>query len=144
MFRTLWDPYVLIMDLVHLEWVCSSNNKRDLEKTDNIACEILEEMLKTSPDEIKLQLQDNINWIKSAKKKLVVGSKARILYADSKGRINIALAFNKAIKDGKISAPIILGRIMMFLEQIPHIEKHQTYMMVHSSLLRYGNSKCYW
>ena len=92
-------------------WVCSSNNKEDLEKTDNIACEVLEEMLKTSPDEIKLQLQDNINWIKSAKKnKLVVGSKARILYADSKGRINIALAFNKAIKDGKISAPIILGR----------------------------------
>ena len=61
--------------------------------------------------EIKLQLQDNINWIKSAKRiNFVVGSKARILYADSKGRINIALAFNKAIKDGKISAPIILGR----------------------------------
>ena len=92
-------------------WVCTSNSKEDLSTTDEIAIKVLEEMLTDSPKEIKLQLQDNINWIKDAmKNNLVVGSQARILYADSSGRINIAKAFNKAIKEGRISGPIVLGR----------------------------------
>ena len=92
-------------------WVCTSNSKEDLSTTDEIAIKVLEEMLPNSPMEIKLQLQDNINWIKDAmKNNLVVGSQARILYADSSGRINIAKAFNKAIKEGRISGPIVLGR----------------------------------
>ena len=92
-------------------WVCTSNSKEDLSTTDEIAIKVLEEMLPDSPKEIKLQLQDNINWIKDAmKNNLVVGSQARILYADSSGRINIAKAFNKAIKEGRISGPIVLGR----------------------------------
>ena len=92
-------------------WVCTSNSKEDLSATDEIAIKVLEEMLPDSPKEIKLQLQDNINWIKDAmKNNLVVGSQARILYADSSGRINIAKAFNKAIKEGRISGPIVLGR----------------------------------
>ena len=92
-------------------WVCTSNLKEDLSATDEIAIKVLEEMLTDSPKEIKLQLQDNINWIKDAmKNNLVVGSQARILYADSSGRINIAKAFNKAIKEGRISGPIVLGR----------------------------------
>ena len=92
-------------------WVCTSNNDSDLDKSDEIACCVLEEMLQDAPDEIKLQLLDNINWIKEAKKNnLVVGSKSRILYADTEGRIKIAKAFNKAIKKGVISEPIVLGR----------------------------------
>ena len=92
-------------------WVCTSNSKEDLSTTDEIAIKVLEDMLPDSPKEIKLQLQDNINWIKDAmKNNLVVGSQARILYADSSGRINIAKAFNKAIKEGRISGPIVLGR----------------------------------
>ena len=92
-------------------WVCTSNSKEDLSTTDEIAIKVLEEMLTDSPKEIKLQLKDNINWIKDAmKNNLVVGSQARILYADSSGRINIAKAFNKAIKEGRISGPIVLGR----------------------------------
>ena len=92
-------------------WVCTSNSKEDLSTTDEIAIKALEEMLPDSPKEIKLQLRDNINWIKDAmKNNLVVGSQARILYADSSGRINIAKAFNKAIKEGRISGPIVLGR----------------------------------
>lgn len=92
-------------------WVCTSANPSDLDKTDLIAMNVLEELEKKSPSEIKQQMRDNITWIKGAKEnKLVVGSQARILYADSEGRIEIALAFNKAIKDGLISAPIVLGR----------------------------------
>ena len=92
-------------------WVCTSNNDSDLDKSDEIACNVLKEMLQDAPDEIKLQLLDNINWIKEAKKNnLVVGSKSRILYADTEGRIKIAKAFNKAIKKGVISEPIVLGR----------------------------------
>ena len=92
-------------------WVCTSNNDSDLDKSDEIACHVLKEMLQDAPDEIKLQLLDNINWIKEAKKNnLVVGSKSRILYADTEGRIKIAKAFNKAIKKGVISEPIVLGR----------------------------------
>ena len=92
-------------------WVCSSNNEKDLDITDKIAFDVLSKLNDNSTDEIKLQMQDNINWIRDAKSnKLVVGSQARILYADSKGRIEIALAFNKAIRENIISEPIILGR----------------------------------
>lgn len=92
-------------------WVCTSGKPEDLELSDNIAAEVLEKMAATSPDEISQQMRDNIHWIREAQKnKLVVGSQARILYADAEGRINIAEAFNNAIKDGKISAPIVLGR----------------------------------
>ncbi len=92
-------------------WVCTSCAPEDLATSDALAAEVLEEMLKTSPDDIKGQLADNLHWIREAgPNKLVVGSQARILYADSLGRISIALAFNKAIRDGRISAPIVLGR----------------------------------
>ena len=91
-------------------WVCASGNSEDLEKTDIIACEVLEEIKKHSPPEIQQQMADNIQWIKGAQEnKLVVGSQARILYADTEGRIKIAQAFNKAIKKGKIG-PVVLGR----------------------------------
>ena len=91
-------------------WVCASGKAEDLKKTDEIACEVLEELMKTSPKEIQQQMQDNITWIKGAQEnKLVVGSQARILYADSDGRVQIASAFNKAISEGKIG-PVILGR----------------------------------
>ena len=92
-------------------WVCTSANPNDLEITDRIALAVLEEMNTNSPDEIKQQLNDNITWIKDAmKNNLVVGSQARILYADSEGRIKISSAINKAIREGKISAPVVLGR----------------------------------
>ncbi len=92
-------------------WVCSSNKKEDLKVTDRIAAEVLEKLKINSPDQIKLQMNDNINWIKSAdNNNLVVGSQARILYADSNGRIEIALAFNRAIANNEIKEPIILGR----------------------------------
>ncbi len=91
-------------------WVCASGKPEDLEKTDTIAWKVLEELMKNSPGEIKQQMQDNITWIKGAQQnKLVVGSQARILYADSDGRIKIAEAFNKAIAQGEIG-PVILGR----------------------------------
>ncbi len=91
-------------------WVCASNNPEDLQKTDNIACEVLEEMIKTSPEEIQQQMKDNIQWIRGAQEnKLVVGSQARILYADAEGRMKIAKAFNDAINEGKIG-PVVLGR----------------------------------
>lgn len=92
-------------------WVCASNTPRDLEITDKIAAEVLEEIAANSPKEIQGQMEDNIHWIKEAgKNELVVGSQARILYADAEGRIKIAKAFNDAIRDGKISAPVVLGR----------------------------------
>lgn len=92
-------------------WVCTSAKPEDLAMTDKLAQEALEEIYKTAPAEIKQQLHDNIVWIKEAQENnLVVGSQARILYADSEGRIKIAQAINKAIKDGKISAPVVLGR----------------------------------
>jgi len=91
-------------------WVCSSGNPEDLAKTDAIACEVLEKMMQDSPNEIRQQMADNIQWIKGAQENnLVVGSQARILYADAEGRIKIAEAFNKAIKKGTIGS-IILGR----------------------------------
>ena len=92
-------------------WVCTSGKPEDLKKSDDIACLVLEELMNESPKEIKQQMADNIQWIKGAQEnKLVVGSQARILYADSEGRIKIATAFNKAIADGTISGPINLGR----------------------------------
>lgn len=92
-------------------WICTSGNPADLEKTDKIAQKVIEDMLTTCPSEIKQQLEDNLKWIKEAgKNKLVVGSQARILYADAEGRVRIAKAFNDAIANGEISAPIVLGR----------------------------------
>jgi len=92
-------------------WVCTSCKPEDLAITDTIAAEVLKEIRKDAPKEIHGQLDDNIHWIiEAAKNNLVVGSQARILYADSQGRIEIARAFNKAIADGRISAPIVLGR----------------------------------
>jgi urocanate hydratase len=91
-------------------WVCASGNPEDLAKTDKIACDVLEEMMKNSPEEIQQQMADNIQWIKGAQEnKLVVGSQARILYADAEGRIKIAEAFNQAIAHGEIGY-VILGR----------------------------------
>ena len=92
-------------------WVCTSNNPKDLKITDNIAANVLENLIKVSPSEIKLQMEDNLNWIKNAdENKMVVGSQARILYADAEGRMKIAKAFNDAIAEGTLSAPIVLGR----------------------------------
>jgi len=92
-------------------WVCTSGNPDDLAKTDKIAAQVLSELAATAPDEISQQMKDNIHWINEAgKNKLVVGSQARILYADCNGRTKIATAFNDAIKSGEISAPIVLGR----------------------------------
>ena len=92
-------------------WVCTSGKPEDLDTTDRIAMEVLQQMSENSPKEISRQMQDNITWIKGAKaNKLVVGSQARILYADAEGRIKIASAFNQAIKEGIISAPVVLGR----------------------------------
>lgn len=91
-------------------WVCTSGKQEDLDYTDKLAKEVLEDMLKTAPEDIHPQLSDNIKWISQASdNKLVVGSKARILYADTEGRIKIASAFNNAIQKGKIG-PVVLGR----------------------------------
>lgn len=92
-------------------WVCTSGLESDLAKSDEIAAKVLEEIMVDAPEEIKGQLADNIHWIKEAgKNHLVVGSQARILYADAEGRTKIALAFNDAIRRGEITAPIVLGR----------------------------------
>ena len=92
-------------------WVCCSGNETDLKLTDEIACKVLSEMAATSPDEIRQQMLDNIQWIREAgQNQMVVGSQARILYADEQGRRQIAQAFNDAIHEGRISAPIVLGR----------------------------------
>lgn len=92
-------------------WVCTSGAAKDLQKTDAIALEVLKTMKATAPEEIQQQLQDNIKWIEEAEQnQLVVGSQARILYADAEGRAKIAAAFNQAIKTGDISRPVVLGR----------------------------------
>lgn len=92
-------------------WVCSSNDPADLEKTDRIASEVLNKMMQESPTEIQQQMADNIRWINAAgENKMVVGSQARILYADAEGRMKIAEAFNKAVASGELSAPVVLGR----------------------------------
>lgn len=91
-------------------WVCASGKPQDLDKTDQIAAEVLQDLMYDSPEEIKLQMQDNITWIENAKKNnMVVGSQARILYADAEGRSKIAIAFNNAISKGDIG-PVVLGR----------------------------------
>ena len=91
-------------------WVCGSGKPEDLQKTDNIACAVLEKIKATAPREIQQQMADNIQWIKGAQEnKLVVGSQARILYADAEGRMKIADAFNTAIANGEIG-PVVLGR----------------------------------
>ena len=92
-------------------WVCTSGKAEDLEKSDKIAAEVLQEIAESAPEDIRGQLEDNIHWIiEAGKNRLVVGSQARILYADCEGRTKIAEAFNHAIKSGEISAPIVLGR----------------------------------
>jgi len=92
-------------------WVCTSGNPKDLATTDRIAGDILEEMAANAPAEISQQMKDNLRWIRQAEdNKLVVGSQARILYADCEGRTRIAEAFNRAIKNGEVSAPVVLGR----------------------------------
>ena len=92
-------------------WVCTSGTSEDLRISDNIASNVLKQLAENCKPEISTQYQDNIRWIEEAENHdLVVGSKARILYADEQGRLQIALAFNRAIKEGKISAPIVLGR----------------------------------
>ena len=92
-------------------WVCTSSDPADLQLTDRIALDVLTDLATQAPGDNQTQMQDNIHWIREAgSNKLVVGSQARILYADSKGRINIALAFNKAIREGAIKSPVVLGR----------------------------------
>ncbi|OJJ17326.1 urocanate hydratase [marine bacterium AO1-C] len=92
-------------------WVCTSGKPEDLQKSDNIATQVLQEMKQNSPEEIQQQMEDNIQWIiEAGKNKMVVGSQARILYSDAEGRAKIAQAFNDAISKGDISAPIVLGR----------------------------------
>ena len=92
-------------------WVCTSGKPEDLATTDRLAAQVLEEIMQTAPADIQGQMADNIHWIKEAgRNHLVVGSQARILYADAEGRTKIAQAFNKAIKSGELSAPVVLGR----------------------------------
>jgi len=92
-------------------WVCTSGKPEDLLVTDEIACKVLEDIAKSSPKEIQQQMHDNIQWIKGAQANhLVVGSQARILYADCEGRTKIAAEFNRAIADGRLTAPVVLGR----------------------------------
>ena len=92
-------------------WVCTSGDPADLETTDMIAGDVMEEIASSSPEEIRQQMKDNIHWIRGAgKNRMVVGSQARILYADCEGRTKIAAAFNEAIRNGRISAPVVLGR----------------------------------
>ena len=92
-------------------WVCTSSDPADLATTDRIAAEELEKLAREAPEEIRGQMMDNIHWIREAEAhKMVVGSQARILYADSQGRIAIARAFNRAIREGEISGPVVLGR----------------------------------
>jgi urocanate hydratase len=92
-------------------WVCTSSDPKDLHETDKIAADVLTQMSKEAPDEIKQQVLDNLKWIQSAEdNNLVVGSQARILYSDEEGRKRIAIAFNEGLKSGKIKAPVVLGR----------------------------------
>lgn len=92
-------------------WVCASGDPKDLALTDQLAAEVLEELLAVAPEDIQQQTADNLHWIKEAQKnQLVVGSQARILYADSEGRMRIAQAFNQAIREGRLVGPVILGR----------------------------------
>ena len=108
--QDILGPFCFDYGFGPFRWVCASGDSDDLKKTDEIARQVLEQMLEEAPDEIKLQLLDNIQWIKGAQEnRLVVGSQARILYADAEGRMRIAQAFNEAISRGEIG-PVILGR----------------------------------
>lgn len=109
--QDIMGPYCFDYGFGPFRWVCASNNPSDLETTDMIAATVLDELMKVSPPEIRQQMADNILWIEEAgKNRLVVGSQARILYADAEGRIRIATAFNRAIASGEISGPVVLGR----------------------------------
>jgi len=113
-------------------WVVCSGDPAELQKTDDIACKVLEEMQTSSPADIKSQMADNVQWIRGAQQnKLVVGSQARILYADAEGRTKIATEFNNAVRDGRLKAPVSwVVIIMMFLGQTLHTERHRTSTMV--------------
>jgi len=107
----IMGPYCFDYGFGPFRWVCTSGDPADLAVTDRIATEVLEELMKTAPERIRQQMADNIQWIKGAQaNNLVVGSQARILYADAWGRIEIAKRFNEAIASGEISAPVVLGR----------------------------------
>jgi len=107
----IMGPFCFDYGFGPFRWVCTSGKPEDLQKTDIIATQVLEELMQTAPKRIQQQMADNIQWIRGAQEnKLVVGSQARILYADAWGRIKIAEAFNKAIAAGEISAPVVLGR----------------------------------
>ncbi len=107
----IMGPYCFDYGFGPFRWVCTSGKPEDLQKTDHIATEVLEELMQDAPQRIRQQMADNIQWIKGAQQNnLVVGSQARILYADAWGRIAIARRFNDAIRRGEISAPIVLGR----------------------------------
>jgi len=107
----IMGPFCFDYGFGPFRWVCTSGKPEDLQKTDEIATQVLEELMQTAPKRIQQQMADNIQWIRGAQEnKLVVGSQARILYADAWGRIKIAEAFNRAIANGEISAPVVLGR----------------------------------
>ncbi|HIE16144.1 MAG TPA: urocanate hydratase [Bacteroidales bacterium] len=107
----IMGPYCFDYGFGPFRWVCTSGKPEDLQKTDEIATVVLEELMQTAPTRIRQQMADNIQWIRGAQEnKLVVGSQARILYADAWGRIKIAQAFNNAIASGELSAPVVLGR----------------------------------
>jgi urocanate hydratase len=109
--QDILGPFCFDYGFGPFRWVCTSADAGDLRKSDQIAARVLKEIIQTAPETIQQQLQDNITWIEEAEKnKLVVGSQARILYADAEGRAKIAQAFNDAINSGEISAPIVLGR----------------------------------
>ena len=109
--QDIMGPFCFDYGFGPFRWICCSNDPDDLKTTDSIAVETLTDLMKDSPDEIRQQMADNIRWIVEAgKNRLVVGSQARILYADAQGRIAIADAFNKAIGTGRISAPVVIGR----------------------------------
>lgn len=109
--QDIMGPMFLDYGFGPFRWVCSSGKPEDLAETDRLAAGVLEDMLRTAPDDIRGQLADNLHWIREAgRNNLVVGSQARILYADAEGRARIALAFNDAIRSGAISRPVVLGR----------------------------------
>ncbi len=109
--QDIMGPFFFDYGFGPFRWVCCSGDPADLEKSDALAAAILERMMKESPEDIRQQMSDNIHWIREAgRNRLVVGSQARILYADAAGRTKIAAAFNEAIAAGKISGPIVIGR----------------------------------
>ena len=107
----IMGPFCFDYGFGPFRWVCTSGNPEDLQKTDSLATQVLEELMQNAPGRIQQQMADNIQWIRGAQEnKLVVGSQARILYADAWGRIKIAEAFNRAVASGDLSAPVVLGR----------------------------------